>query len=121
MPSRRVLVTGADGFIGSHLVEELVAAGEQVRALAQYNSFNSWGWLDTLPPSVRENVEVVTGDIRDAYFVRNIVAGLRRRLSPRGPDCDSLLVRCSGSLRGDERRRNAQCTDSPPAIMASRR
>jgi NAD dependent epimerase/dehydratase len=74
MPSRRVLVTGADGFIGSHLVEELVGAGEQVRALAQYNSFNSLGWLDTLAPSVRENCEVVTGDIRDAYFVRYIVA-----------------------------------------------
>jgi NAD dependent epimerase/dehydratase len=74
MPSRRILVTGADGFIGSHLVEELVGAGEQVRALAQYNSFNSLGWLDTLAPSVRENIEVVTGDIRDGYFVRNIVA-----------------------------------------------
>jgi NAD dependent epimerase/dehydratase len=75
MPSQRVLVTGADGFIGSHLVEELVAAGEQVRALAQYNSFNSWGWLDTLTPDVRASVEVVAGDIRDAQFVRGIVAG----------------------------------------------
>jgi NAD dependent epimerase/dehydratase len=74
MPSRRVLVTGADGFIGSHLVEELVGAGERVRALAQYNSFNSLGWLDTLAPSVRKNFEIVTGDIRDANFVRNIVA-----------------------------------------------
>jgi NAD dependent epimerase/dehydratase len=75
MPSRRVLVTGAGGFIGSHLVEELVAAGEQVRALAQYNSFNSWGWLDTLAPQVRASVEVIAGDIRDAHFVRGIVAG----------------------------------------------
>jgi NAD dependent epimerase/dehydratase len=75
MSARRVLVTGADGFIGSHLVEELVASGEQVRALAQYNSFNSWGWLETLPPSVRDNIDVITGDIRDAYFVRGLVAG----------------------------------------------
>jgi NAD dependent epimerase/dehydratase len=75
MSSRRVLVTGADGFIGSHLVEELVASGERVRALAQYNSFNSWGWLETLAPSVRANVEVISGDIRDAYFVHSIVAG----------------------------------------------
>ena len=75
MSSRRVLVTGADGFIGSHLVEELVAAGEEVRALAQYNSFNSWGWLDTLDPRILSSVEVVTGDIRDAHFVRGIVSG----------------------------------------------
>jgi dTDP-glucose 4,6-dehydratase len=75
MSLRRVLVTGADGFIGSHLVEELVAGGENVRALAQYNSFNSWGWLDTLPPSVLEHVEVVTGDIRDSNYIQKIVLG----------------------------------------------
>jgi dTDP-glucose 4,6-dehydratase len=75
MALRRVLVTGADGFIGSHLVEHLVAAGDQVRALAQYNSFNSWGWLDTLNPQVRDSIEVIAGDIRDANFVRDIVAG----------------------------------------------
>jgi NAD dependent epimerase/dehydratase len=64
--SKRILVTGADGFIGSHLVELLVAEGAQVVALAQYNSFNDWGWLETLPclPQVR----VVTGDIRDPHF-----------------------------------------------------
>ena len=60
-----VLVTGADGFIGSHLVEALVGRGCHVRAFVFYNSMNSWGWLDTLPPDVLAAVDVVTGDIRD--------------------------------------------------------
>jgi UDP-glucose 4-epimerase len=58
-------VTGADGFIGSHLVEGLVARGHRVRALALYTSLGSWGWLDTLPRDVLDNVEVVAGDVRD--------------------------------------------------------
>jgi NAD dependent epimerase/dehydratase len=62
----RVLVTGADGFIGSHLVEQLVAKGAQVRALSQYNSFNNWGWLEEI--KCLEQVEVVTGDVRDAHL-----------------------------------------------------
>jgi dTDP-glucose 4,6-dehydratase len=67
---RSVLVTGADGFIGSHLVEALIDAGAYVRALVQYNSFNSWGWLDSSP--VKEKVEVITGDIRDPLCCREI-------------------------------------------------
>lgn len=59
----RVLVTGADGFIGSHLAEQLVAAGAQVRALSLYNSFNDWGWLEEV--SCLNQIEVVTGDVRD--------------------------------------------------------
>lgn len=68
---KRVLVTGADGFIGSHLTEMLAGAGAEVRALAQYNSFNSWGWLDEV--NCRDRIEVVTGDIRDPHFVRSLV------------------------------------------------
>jgi len=61
----KVLVTGADGFIGSHLTEELVNRGYKVRAFVFYNSFNTWGWLDTLPKEVMKNVDIFQGDIRD--------------------------------------------------------
>jgi NAD dependent epimerase/dehydratase len=61
-----VAVTGAEGFIGSHLTEALVARGHRVRAMVLYNSFNNWGWLETLAPEVMANVEVVLGDVRDA-------------------------------------------------------
>src|SRR5262245_9325369 len=67
----QVLVTGADGFIGSHLVEHLLSAGAKVRALAHYNSFNSWGWLDE--SSRRHEAEVVSGDIRDPHFCHGLL------------------------------------------------
>jgi NAD dependent epimerase/dehydratase len=70
-----VAVTGADGFIGSHLVENLVARGHQVRAMAQYNSLGTWGWLDTLGPDVMANVEVVSGDVTDGDTVRELITG----------------------------------------------
>lgn len=76
----KVLVTGADGFIGSHLTEELVRAGHEVRAFALYNSFNTWGWLDTLSPEVMENVEVFTGDVRDPNGVKESMK-----------DCDAVF------------------------------
>ncbi|RMF12680.1 MAG: SDR family NAD(P)-dependent oxidoreductase, partial [Alphaproteobacteria bacterium] len=72
----RCLVTGADGFIGSHLVEALVARGAQVRALALYNSFGRAGWLDHLPDATRDKVEIVFGDIRDAGRMRKLVEGI---------------------------------------------
>ena len=71
----RLLVTGADGFIGSHLIELLVEKGYQVRAFTFYNSFNTWGWLDTLPFNIMDNVEVFTGDIRDPNGVREAMKG----------------------------------------------
>lgn len=66
----KVLVTGADGFIGSHLVEELVVRGYQVRAFVYYNSFNSWGWLDQVSKEIMKNVEIFSGDIRDSNGVK---------------------------------------------------
>ncbi|MDQ0790757.1 SDR family NAD(P)-dependent oxidoreductase [Streptomyces sp. B3I8] len=68
-------VTGADGFIGSHLTEALVASGYRVRAMAQYNPFSSYGWLEALHPDVLEQVEVVLGDVRDPSSVRHLVKG----------------------------------------------
>ena len=72
---KRVLVTGADGFIGSHLAEALVGQGANVRALAIYNSFSSRGWLDQTPADVRDKINIVVGDIRDPHFVREIAHG----------------------------------------------
>lgn len=66
----KVLVTGADGFIGSHLTEKLVYEGYKVKAFVCYNSFNTWGWLDTLSKDIMDNVEVFAGDIRDPNGVR---------------------------------------------------
>jgi len=71
-----VLVTGADGFIGSHLTEELVKKGYQVRAFVYYNSFNNWGWLEILPSEIMSNVEVFLGDIRDPNGVQEAMKGV---------------------------------------------
>jgi NAD dependent epimerase/dehydratase len=67
---KRVLVTGADGFIGSHLTERLIEEGCQVRAFVCYNSFNSWGWIDSFPEDVKKRIDVFSGDIRDTNGVR---------------------------------------------------
>jgi dTDP-glucose 4,6-dehydratase len=80
----KILVTGADGFIGSHLVEALTARGEDVRAFVLYNSFNSWGWLDHCfpgaPEKLRKKLDVFAGDVRDAHGVRTAMK-----------DCDTVL------------------------------
>ncbi len=71
-----VLVTGADGFIGSHLTEELVKKGEKVKAFCYYNSFGTWGWIDTLPKEIKDEIEVFMGDIRDPNGVRTAMKGM---------------------------------------------
>lgn len=78
--NKKILITGADGFIGSHLTEELVNQGYNVKAFVYYNSFNSWGWLDSLPKNLLNNIEVFTGDIRDPYGVKEAMKG-----------CDTVL------------------------------
>jgi NAD dependent epimerase/dehydratase len=80
MPYKKILVTGADGFIGSHLTEALVRAGHDVRAFVYYNSFNSWGWLDASPPEIKSALDIFAGDIRDPHGVRAALAG-----------CDAVL------------------------------
>lgn len=71
----KILITGADGFIGSHLTETLVRAGQDVRAFVYYNSFNSWGWLDHAPTDIRQSLDVFAGDIRDPHGVRQAMKG----------------------------------------------
>jgi dTDP-glucose 4,6-dehydratase len=78
--TKKILVTGADGFIGSHLIESLVRQGHSVRAFTLYNSFNSWGWLDHCAADVKGNFEVFSGDIRDPNGVKQAMK-----------DCDSVL------------------------------
>lgn len=73
---KTILVTGADGFIGSHLVEKLIDDGHKVKAFVYYNSFNSWGWLDTLPKEVLNKIEIFAGDVRDPNGVRTAVKGV---------------------------------------------
>ena len=75
MKNKKVLVTGAGGFIGSHLTEELVKSGAKVRALAHYNSRNDWGLIDLLPKEIKQELEVITGDIQDPFMIRKAVKG----------------------------------------------
>lgn len=72
---KKILVTGSDGFIGSHLVENLVKKGYKVKAFVCYNSFNNWGWLDTLASDIMQHVEIFQGDIRDPHGVREAMRG----------------------------------------------
>ena len=75
MVGKKVLITGADGFIGSHLVEKLLSEGARVKAFVYYNSFNSWGWLDSLTKEQLSSIEIFAGDIRDPNGVREAMKG----------------------------------------------
>lgn len=73
--NKKVLVTGADGFIGSHLTEKLVELGAKVTALVQYNSFNNWGWIETLDKHIKKEIEVYAGDIREYDNISKVIEG----------------------------------------------
>ena len=73
---KKVLVTGADGFIGSHLTESLLEKGYEVKAFTMYNSFNTWGWLDTLPKEKLNQIEIFSGDVRDPNGVKEALKGM---------------------------------------------
>lgn len=75
MKNKKILVTGADGFIGSHLTEELVRQGHDVKAFVLYNSFNSWGWLDHSPKEIKNELKIFAGDIRDPHGVKEALKG----------------------------------------------
>lgn len=75
LKGRKVLITGSEGFIGSHLTERLVELGAEVTALVQYNSFNNWGWIDTFDKNIKGSIKVVTGDIREYDGLKRIVKG----------------------------------------------
>ncbi|MFM1651277.1 NAD-dependent 4,6-dehydratase LegB [Brevibacillus sp. B_LB10_24] len=70
LKGKKILVTGADGFIGSHLTEELVRRGHNVKAFVYYNSYNSWGWLDESPSDIRSGIEIFSGDVRDPFGIK---------------------------------------------------
>jgi dTDP-glucose 4,6-dehydratase len=75
LKNSKILITGGDGFIGSHLVEHLVNLGCSVKAFVLYNSFGTWGWLDNLSPDIKNNIEIVMSDIRDPYGVKAAMQG----------------------------------------------
>ena len=75
LKEKKILITGADGFIGSHLTEELIRQGHSVRAFVQYNSFNSWGWLDHADREIQDSLDIFAGDVRDPHGVRTAMQG----------------------------------------------
>ena len=75
LKNKQILITGADGFIGSHLTEELIRRGHDVRAFVLYNSFNSWGWLDHSEPEIKKSIEIFVGDVRDPHGVKQAMKG----------------------------------------------
>ena len=107
-----VMVTGADGFIGSHLTEELVKRGEKVRAFCLYNSFGSLGWIDTLPPEIRNEIDIFMGDVRDpnaipfsyhspdSYVDTNIKGTLNVLNAARELDTQRVLVTSTSEVYG---------------------
>ena len=86
----KCFITGADGFVGSHLTELLLENGFKVRALSQYNSFSHWGWLEEIPSN--PDLEIVTGDVRDPHFCKEIVKEVHMVFSFSGINCYTMII-----------------------------
>ena len=111
----RILITGAGGFIGSHVTELLLREGHQVRALARYNGRGDIGHLRHIPQDLRAGLEVRLGDITDPFLMRDLVAGLRYCPAPRRPDRHSVFVYSSVVISGNECGWDAQRAGGLPA------
>jgi nucleoside-diphosphate-sugar epimerase len=88
----KALITGADGFIGSHLTEGLLKKGFKVKALSQYNSFNYWGWLEDIPHN--KNLEIISGDIRDPHYCKEITNNIDIGCNLRCLWCLGAFLQC---------------------------
>ena len=115
---KKVLVTGSEGFIGSHLTEALAKEGAKVRAFCLYNSFSSWGWLESLPAELMAQVEVFPGDIRDPKRVEEVCGGNGDHIPFVQPHRHSLQLPRAGQLCADQRGRRGECAERLPQAMA---
>ena len=115
----KVFVTGADGFIGSHLVESLIDKGYEVTALCLYNSFGSFGWLDNLPKDKKSNLKVILGDIRDPLSIKEAMKGSRNCISFGGPNSNSIQLCCPIKLCRYKCQGNLKCIAGCKRIRGS--
>ena len=105
---KRVLVTGAGGFIGSHLVDELLNKGAEVTAFVHYNARNDWGMLEGRYTDKTPNLKVIAGDVTDPLFVKKAVSEKEVRIPPRRTYWHPLFLRCTGVLHQHQYQRYAQ-------------
>lgn len=116
LKGKKILVTGADGFIGSHLTEELVRRSYDVRAFVYYNSFNFLGWLDDTSKNIKENIEIFQGDIRDPHGVKEAMKGCDTVFHLAALIAISLFLSFSWHLYRYQYQRNLKCFASRSGV-----